>query len=120
MSLGDFATNGYDGNNQGVIWIFFFMATFLLQIVFLNMLIAIMGDTFSRVLDQKSQSSMRERIGILADFRLVVRALQLDSQFQYLLVVTPNFSQAQDDEWNGELAEIKKTCSEFSSTLLQQ
>ena len=57
---------------------------------------------------------MRERIGILADFRLVVRALELDSEFEYLFVVTPNFSESQDDEWAGELNEIKKTCSEFS------
>ena len=63
----------------------------MLQIVFLNMLIAIMADTFSRVREKKNQQSMRERISILADFRNVVRALQLDadSEFEYLFVVTP-------------------------------
>ena len=62
---------------------------------------------------------MRERIGILADFRLVVRALRLDAEFQYLFVITPNYSQIQDDEWDGELNEIKKTCQEFSDKLIQ-
>ena len=58
---------------------------------------------------------MRERIGILADYRLIVRALKLDSEFEYLFVATPNFSQNQDDEWGGEINEIKKECEKFVS-----
>ena len=73
-----------------------------------------MGDTFSQVLDQQNQSSMRERIAILADFRLVIRALKLDSEFEYLFVATPNFLQSQADEWGGEVNEIKKECEKFS------
>ena len=57
---------------------------------------------------------MRERIGILADFRLVIRALKLDSEFEYLFVATPNFLQSQADEWGGEVNEIKKECEKFS------
>ena len=58
---------------------------------------------------------MRERIGILSDYRLIVRALNLDSEFEYLFVATPNFSQTQDEEWGGELHEIKKECEKFVS-----
>ena len=96
MSLGDFETDGYAGNNQAVIWFIFLSATFMLQIVFLNMLIAIMGDTFSRVRERKDQQSLRERISILADFRNVVRALKLDNdaEFEYLFVVTPSSAHA--------------------------
>ena len=46
VTLGDFSTNSYVGMNKGFLWILFFLSTFLLQIVFLNMLIAIMGNTF--------------------------------------------------------------------------
>ena len=51
------------------------------------MLIAIMGNTFSQVMDTKAESSMKERISILADFRLLMRSLKLDSEFQYLFVL---------------------------------
>ena len=51
------------------------------------MLIAIMGNTFSQVMDNKEESSMKERISILADFRLLMRSLKLDSEFQYLFVL---------------------------------
>ena len=75
------------GVNSTFIWIFFVLAAFLLQITFLNMLIAIMGNTFSHVLDNKTESSMKERISILSDFRIVLRALKLDSEFSYLFVL---------------------------------
>ena len=89
LSLGDFSTTGYAGNNQWFIWIIFAFATFMLQITFLNMLIAIMSNTFDNVMEKKQQSALKERIGILNDFRLVVRALKLDSQFQYIVVIQP-------------------------------
>ena len=85
--MGDFSTKQYYGNNSTFIWIIFMIATFLLQITFLNMLIAIMGNTFSQVMDTKAESSMKERISILADFRLLMRSLKLDSEFQYLFVL---------------------------------
>ena len=78
LSLGDFDIMGFRGDNQYFVWFLFIVATFLLQITFLNMLIAIMGNTFDQVMDTKQQSAMRERISILSDFRLVVRALKLD------------------------------------------
>ena len=89
LCLGDFSTNGYVGNNSWFIWVLFALSTFLLQITFLNMLIAIMGNTFTNVSEKKQQSAMKERIAILSDFRLVVRALKLDSEFQYIFVVRP-------------------------------
>ena len=52
LVLGEFDTEGFDGNHAVVLWLIFFGATFLLQITFLNMLIAIMQDTFT---DVKSQ-----------------------------------------------------------------
>ena len=64
-----------------VIWVVFILATLITQVTFLNMLIAIMGDTFSHVMDNKEESSMKERVSILADFRLLLRSLGIDSEF---------------------------------------
>ena len=41
---------------------------------------------------------MRERIGILSDFRLVVRALKLDKEFQFVYIVTPSNEDDEGDE----------------------
>ena len=89
LCLGEFETSGFPGHHERELWIIFFIATFLLQITFLNMLIAIMSNTFDRVMETKQQSAMRERIAILADFRLVLRKLLFNKDFSYIYVITP-------------------------------
>ena len=108
LTLGDFGTKSYMGENSWFLWAAFLLATFFLQITFFNMLIAIMGNTFSEVMDSKEESSMKERISILADFRLLLRSLRLDSEFQYLFVLKKDTDSALGNEWNGELQEIRK------------
>ena len=62
FALGDFETEGGDNGPFGVenlwmCWILFILNTLFLLVILLNMLIAIMGDTFNRV-----QESMEEQI----------------------------------------------------------
>ena len=63
LSLGEFEVDAYgDSGKEYIIWIVFIMSTFIIQVTFLNMLIAIMGDTFDRVTEKKYQSALREKI----------------------------------------------------------
>lgn len=53
MGLGEFAYDGYSyGPNKYSAWSMFLMATFLTCVVFMNMLIAIMGETFGAVTEK--------------------------------------------------------------------
>ena len=45
VNLGDFDLDGYDW----VSWVFFILATLVNQVIMLNLLISIMGDTYDRV-----------------------------------------------------------------------
>jgi len=54
--------------DRTLIWIYFLIATFLTNLTFLNMLIAIMGDTYARVTENKEQESLKERTNIYADY----------------------------------------------------
>ena len=50
MGLGDFSYDNYIyGDCSLVVWCFFLSATFIICVVFMNMLIAIMGNTFGTV-----------------------------------------------------------------------
>ena len=55
LGLGDFDLDNYSGTMRqedlAAVWIVFFGSTFIVNIVFLNMLIAIMSDTFDKVTD---------------------------------------------------------------------
>jgi len=53
MSLGEFAYDGYGGGPNSIsAWVMFLLATFLSCVVFMNMLIAIMGETFGAVTEK--------------------------------------------------------------------
>lgn len=48
--LGDFSTDGYANiNGEPWLWIIFLLCAILIQIILLNLLIAIMGDTYGKV-----------------------------------------------------------------------
>ena len=67
LGLGDWSTDDF-GNRpaqEQFIWLQFFAATFILNLTFMNMLIAIMGDIFGQVNEKQSQSKMEERLNLL-------------------------------------------------------
>ena len=70
LGLGEFEFD-FKGENSKLIFVCFIIATFMIQITFLNLLIAVMSDTFSRVKERSKTTSMRERIRILSDYRNV-------------------------------------------------
>ena len=53
-------------------WVIFCLATLITHVTFLNMLIAIMGDTFARVTETREQSAFAEKIRIMSDYVFVV------------------------------------------------
>jgi hypothetical protein len=61
-SLGefDFDNLGEHGANRYLAWIGFLMASFIMLIVFMNMLIAIMGDTFGNVQAVAEENALKE------------------------------------------------------------
>lgn len=53
LSLGEFNYGGFiTSPDDGMEWFFFCFGTFLMMVVFMNMLIAIMGNTFNDVMDK--------------------------------------------------------------------
>ena len=58
LGFGDaeFQTDGRDN----VVWLLFVLMTYVVQIVFLNTLIAIMGSTYDKVTERKKQAALKE------------------------------------------------------------
>ena len=89
LGMGDFVLDNYAEtlmtSDLALIWLVFFGATFMINIVFINMLIAIMSDTFDKVTDIGRDSiELQQKIQILADYifaiRMVRRVLALVSR----------------------------------------
>lgn len=89
-SLGDLITYNYaDHPARGLLWVYFILATFFTQVMFLNMLIAIMGQTFGRVVEAKDRNQRMESTRIYADFLWMIQLTDELKDMRYLYVIKP-------------------------------
>ncbi len=65
--LGDFNKDSYSADDATVVWVMFILATIIVQLIFLNLLIAIMGESFSRISAIRNQSILMELCMIMED-----------------------------------------------------
>ena len=71
--LGEFNMDGFEMHpNTAECYILFAFTTFITQITFLNMLIAIMGDTFDKVIDQRPTYSLKNKLMLMADMQSII------------------------------------------------
>ena len=94
MGLGEFADmDGYkEGPNVYIAWFFFLMGTFLVLVVFMNMLIAIMGDTFGNVQQIQEESTLQEQCKLIGDFIWLLDLQEVFAGKRYIIRLTPDMS----------------------------
>lgn len=89
-ALGDFETDDFaQGYNATIAMSMFILGTFVIQVVFMNMLIAIMGDTFARVQEIAEESGLKERVVLINDHDWLVDIKKLFQGKKYILIVSP-------------------------------
>ena len=113
LSLGEFDTENFESNGEDIlVWLIFIGTTFITNVTFLNMLIAIMGDTFDRVSEVKDQSALKEKIQILADYVIVVRreSIEKGNLSRFIFAITPKALGADElGSWEGTVTQLKRT-----------
>ena len=83
------------------------------------MLIAIMQNTFTEVLDEKKQSAMSEKINILNDFKLILEKMDLKMDFQYLFIIKPRAENGSDDDsQGGKMSHLTDILDKTSSKII--
>lgn len=94
MALGEFSTDGYKGKDTYTNWTFFIMASFLVIVVFMNMLIAIMTETFSSVQLIKEENAIMEQASLIADHIWILDIEEEFKDMRHIIVLTPDVSQS--------------------------
>ena len=94
LMLGDFNMDGFRYHaNLAICYLIFLFSTFITQITFLNMLIAIMGDTFDRVISQRPTYSLKNKLKLMADMKSIInimsRKKKEDETKVFLYVIQP-------------------------------
>jgi len=66
FALGDFHYSDFiKSEYDGLLWASFMVCTFLMIVVFMNMIIAIMGNTFGNVMAAQDENSLAENISLI-------------------------------------------------------
>ena len=129
LSLGEFNIDNFaDSPNTGLCFIFFIMATFITQLTMLNMLIAIMGDTFSKVVENQNVNTIKTKLELMSDLAGVLKNKNRkpkDNKEVFMYVVAPNDDDKDEgDEWEGVVNKIsrenKKQISGLQSSFSKQ
>lgn len=72
------------------------------------MLIAIMGDTFDNVYESKQLYAIRENLGILSDYSMIMSIEQADTVDKFIFLAQPLVKNEEGDLWTGKITEIKE------------
>ena len=86
--IGDFRTDDYENNRDEIlVWVIWLMNTFLIFIVLLNMLIAIISDTFERVHESIFNNLLKELSILMVETELLVSRKRLFKNKKYLIII---------------------------------
>ena len=88
--LGDFGKDNYAEHNGFVMWMFFLIATFIVQLVFMNLLIALMGDAYGEIMGIQEQSTMKELCCMMNDHIWMLEIKEIFQHSRYILSITPD------------------------------
>lgn len=90
-----------------VFWTFFVMSTVLLQITMLNLLIAIMGDTFDRVLDMQEESQIQQICQFIDEYSFILDDSEIVDK-QFLIEATSKSPhEASNSSWEGKISVLR-------------
>jgi len=109
LGLGEFATDGYaDSNLKYLLWIYFILATLMTQIIFFNILIAVVSDTYAFITENRELFALMQRTEIFGDFIHLMKVDKTINSERFLYIVMPASAVGEEDVWEGSIALIKE------------
>lgn len=106
--LGDFNKDNYSAEDGPSVWVMFILATVIVQLIFLNLLIAIMGESFARINAIIQQSTLKEMCGIMLDHIWLQKVEEIFADKRYILWLTPDTSTSGGTVVERQLAQLKE------------
>mmetsp|Transcript_47602 Transcript_47602/g.62927 ORF Transcript_47602/g.62927 Transcript_47602/m.62927 type:complete len:143 (+) Transcript_47602:2052-2480(+) len=118
--MGQSDSSNYAKSEQAeLVYIFYFLSTFIVKTTMMNMLISIMCDTYCYVIENKHVSSTKTKLQILSE-QANVLAVSNSGEVKevFMFMVRPSDSLGYDDEdWQGEVNEISRISQQQISAL---
>lgn len=101
IGLGDYEFAEGFGNNKykPLLWIYFYLATMLTQIILFNTLIAILGDVYTMIMEKQALFGLITRTRRYSDFIHYIRPSGIINR-KFVYIVTPE-EDDEDEKWEG-------------------
>ena len=111
LALGEFNHGNFANEPQAILcYTFFIGATFFTQITMLNMLIAIMGDSFERVMENRDVNATKMKLGFMDDMAGTVGQTSSNEETEvFMFIVKPDEDDNEEaDEWEGQINKMTR------------
>ena len=108
-ALGEFNTDPFDtSDDRHYLYSLWFLDTMITLIIFLNLLIAIMGDTFDRVQQTSENNMLKELAQIMVENELLINRKRTFGDAKYIIIIQEEKADATHESWEGRLQMLKK------------
>lgn len=89
QSLGELGFDNFEGSDHASLyWSVFFLCTVLMTITLLNLLIAIMGDTYDRVQEVSKEAQQKEICAFINEYSFFFSVKAFEKE-PYIIIVRP-------------------------------
>jgi hypothetical protein len=94
---------------EELFWVIYIIHNVIVVIMFLNLVIAIMSETFEKVQETQEATKLREFASIIKENEFVVSRNALFGNTKYIVIIEPVKSvEDVEGDWLGRLQELKK------------
>ena len=119
IAIGNFNIENYsNGENSIIIWIFFIMASFIIVVVFMNLLVGIMSNTLNKVTDVQAQSTYQENVLMMQEYYYLLDPQEIFKNMKYIIYVSKNqrINMSDADETNMIIKDFKSSLFQVMET----
>jgi len=109
LSLGEFNLDSFDKSEDvWLIWLLFVICSMFTTIVLLNMLVAIMGESFSRVNEQSENQRVREHLQLIVENDFLIDRSKFFGDVKFLIEIKDDFEDSSQDIVTENLLKFKE------------
>jgi hypothetical protein len=74
----------------------------------LNLMVAIMGDTFNRVKADEDKSKLKEITGMMVENELLMDRKKTFKDAKYIIVITQESVEYDEENWDGTIKQMQR------------
>lgn len=109
QSLGEFDTESYEElNREALAYVLWFGNTFMVMVLFLNLLIAVLSDSFDKIQETLKNNLYKEFARMMVDNEMFLNRKSTFKGVKYLILVEKKDQKFRPQEWQGKLDYVKR------------